>query len=55
MCDHGNSYDVEFVTIASIVDKLKRRALETPTGVWVKIKDIAIVRSVTGGNTAYEL
>src|SRR3954447_16912376 len=32
----GNPYDVEFVTIASIVDKLRARARETPPGVWVE-------------------
>lgn len=32
----GNPYDVEFVTIASIVDKLRTRARETPAGFWVE-------------------
>jgi predicted amidohydrolase YtcJ len=32
----GNPYDVEFVTIASIVDKLRARARETPPGTWVE-------------------
>jgi predicted amidohydrolase YtcJ len=32
----GNPYEVEFVTIASIVDKLKARARETPPGFWVE-------------------
>jgi predicted amidohydrolase YtcJ len=32
----GNPYDVEFVTIASIVDKLRARARETPAGFWVE-------------------
>jgi len=32
----GNPYEVEFVTIASIVDKLKARARETPPGYWVE-------------------
>ena len=32
----GNPYDVEFVTISSIVDKLRARARETPAGVWVE-------------------
>ncbi len=32
----GNPYDVEFVTTASIVDKLRARARETPPGVWVE-------------------
>ena len=32
----GNPYDVEFVTIASIVDKLKARARTTPPGHWVE-------------------
>jgi len=32
----GNPYEVEFVTIESIVDKLKARAAETPPGVWVQ-------------------
>jgi len=31
----GNPYDVEFVTIAGIVDKLKARAAKTPPGTWV--------------------
>jgi predicted amidohydrolase YtcJ len=31
----GNPYDVEFVTIESIVDKLKARAQTTPPGYWV--------------------
>jgi len=32
----GNPYDVEFVTIASIIDKLKARAAQTPPGQWVE-------------------
>jgi predicted amidohydrolase YtcJ len=32
----GNPYDVEFVTIASIIDKLKARAAKTPPGQWVE-------------------
>src|SRR5262249_27650388 len=32
----GNPYQVEFVTIASIVDKLKERARTTPPGFWVE-------------------
>jgi predicted amidohydrolase YtcJ len=32
----GNPFDVEFVTIASIVDKLKARAQQTPPGTWVE-------------------
>jgi len=32
----GNPYVVEFVTIDSIVDKLRARARETPPGVWVE-------------------
>ena len=31
----GNPYEAEFVTIASIVDKLKARARKTPPGYWV--------------------
>ena len=31
----GNPYDVEFVTIASIVDKLRAKAQHTPAGFWV--------------------
>ncbi len=31
----GNPFDVEFVTIASIVEKLRARARETPAGTWV--------------------
>jgi predicted amidohydrolase YtcJ len=32
----GNPFVVEFVTIASIVDKLRARARETPPGTWVE-------------------
>jgi predicted amidohydrolase YtcJ len=32
----GNPYVVEFVTIASIVDKLRAKARETPPGFWVE-------------------
>jgi len=32
----GNPYDVEFVTIQSIIDKLKARAAQTPPGQWVE-------------------
>jgi predicted amidohydrolase YtcJ len=32
----GNPYQVEFVTIASIVEKLRARARETPPGFWVE-------------------
>src|SRR5262245_48866505 len=32
----GNPYEVEFVTIASIVDKLRERARATPPGSWVE-------------------
>src|SRR6516164_3934430 len=32
----GNPYEVEFVTIKSIVDKLRARARETPPGTWVE-------------------
>jgi predicted amidohydrolase YtcJ len=32
----GNPYEVEFVTISSIVDKLRARARETPPGTWVQ-------------------
>ncbi|MBV9742821.1 MAG: amidohydrolase family protein, partial [Acidobacteriia bacterium] len=32
----GNPYVVEFVTISSIVDKLRKRASETPPGTWVE-------------------
>jgi predicted amidohydrolase YtcJ len=32
----GNPYQVEFVTIASIVDKLRAKARETPPGFWVE-------------------
>ncbi|HEX4683922.1 MAG TPA: amidohydrolase [Gemmatimonadaceae bacterium] len=31
----GNPFEVEFVTIGSIVDKLRARAMETPAGTWV--------------------
>jgi predicted amidohydrolase YtcJ len=32
----GNPFDVEFVTIAGILDKLTARARETPPGYWVR-------------------
>ncbi len=32
----GNPFEVEFVTIASIVDKLSARARQTPPGYWVE-------------------
>jgi predicted amidohydrolase YtcJ len=32
----GNPFDVEFVTIASIIDKLKGKAQQTPAGTWVE-------------------
>jgi predicted amidohydrolase YtcJ len=32
----GNPYEVEFVTIASIIEKLRARARETPLGTWVE-------------------
>src|SRR5262245_8960558 len=32
----GNPYEVEFVTIASIVEKLRGRARQTPPGTWVE-------------------
>jgi predicted amidohydrolase YtcJ len=32
----GNPYQVEFVTIAGIIDKLRARARETPPGFWVE-------------------
>ena len=32
----GNPYEVEFVTIASIVDKLRAKARNTPPGSWVE-------------------
>jgi predicted amidohydrolase YtcJ len=32
----GNPFEVEFVTIASVVDKLRRKAAETPAGTWVE-------------------
>ncbi len=32
----GNPFEVEFVTIASIVEKLRARARETPPGTWVE-------------------
>lgn len=32
----GNPYQVEFVTIASIIDKLRAKASETPAGSWVE-------------------
>lgn len=32
----GNPFEVEFVTIASVVDKLRARARQTPAGTWVE-------------------
>src|SRR5262245_49645253 len=32
----GNPFEVEFVTISSIVEKLRARARETPAGTWVE-------------------
>ena len=32
----GNPFEVEFVTIASIVEKLRAKARETPAGTWVE-------------------
>jgi predicted amidohydrolase YtcJ len=32
----GNPYQVEFVTIASIVEKLRAKARETPAGFWIE-------------------
>ena len=32
----GNPYEVEFVTIASIVEKLRAKAQKTPPGIWVE-------------------
>jgi predicted amidohydrolase YtcJ len=32
----GNPYEVEFVTIASIVEKLRAKAAKTPPGMWVE-------------------
>jgi predicted amidohydrolase YtcJ len=32
----GNPFEVEFVTIASIVDKLRAKAKQTPPGMWVE-------------------
>jgi predicted amidohydrolase YtcJ len=32
----GNPFEVEFVTIASVVDKLRKKASETPAGTWVE-------------------
>ncbi len=32
----GNPFEVEFVTIQSIIDKLKARAAQTPPGTWVE-------------------
>jgi predicted amidohydrolase YtcJ len=32
----GNPFEVEFVTIASIIDKLRAKARETPPGTWVQ-------------------
>src|SRR5215472_14987457 len=32
----GNPYEVEFVTISSIIDKLRAKAQKTPPGMWVE-------------------
>src|SRR5579883_191468 len=32
----GNPYEVEFVTISSIIDKLRSKAAKTPPGMWVE-------------------
>src|SRR6185436_15796107 len=32
----GNPFEVEFVTIASIIEKLRAKARETPPGTWVE-------------------
>jgi predicted amidohydrolase YtcJ len=32
----GNPFEVEFVTIASIIDKLRAKARQTPAGTWVE-------------------
>jgi predicted amidohydrolase YtcJ len=32
----GNPYEVEFVTISSIVEKLRAKALKTPPGFWIE-------------------
>jgi len=32
----GNPYEVEFVTISSVIEKLRTRAKETPPGIWVE-------------------
>jgi predicted amidohydrolase YtcJ len=32
----GNPYDVEFVTIASVVEKLRAKASQTPPGFWIE-------------------
>ena len=32
----GNPFEVEFVTIASIIDKLRAKAAQTPAGTWVE-------------------
>src|SRR5262249_10864595 len=32
----GNPFQVEFVTITSIIDKLRAKARETPAGTWVE-------------------
>src|SRR5215510_2116838 len=32
----GNPYEVEFVTISSVLEKLRARATETPAGMWVE-------------------
>jgi hypothetical protein len=32
----GNPFEVEFVTIGSIIDKLRAKARQTPPGIWVE-------------------
>src|SRR5215831_19602653 len=32
----GNPYEVEFVTISSVIEKLRTRAKETPPGIWIE-------------------
>ena len=43
----GNPYDVEFVTIDSIVAKLRDRAQKTPPGTWVRASISTTRRSRT--------
>src|SRR6266478_9097108 len=48
----GNPYVVEFVTIDSIVEKLRSKAAQTPPGMWIDGYFLAIKGSITSGKLA---